>query len=75
MSIVKFEKQNRKEALEKLCDKYGVSHFMGNLFLNEIKLAWHNSDKEQRYAVKYLGLVTQDEFNKLELTLKPEERL
>ena len=56
MSFVKFQKQNRKEALKKLTKRYGLKEFMGELFINELLLTWDNVPFEQKAVVVEHGL-------------------
>jgi hypothetical protein len=56
MSVNLIHGASRKAALKKLTDRYKLSDYMGELFINEIHLVWYKTPIEQQEVVKHLGL-------------------
>lgn len=48
-------KRNRANAIKQLASKYSLPEYLGELFLNEIKLG--NGTPDQKQTAKILGLI------------------
>ena len=54
---LKLSDDERKEKIKMLCEKFKVTEYMGELFLNEIKLSTDEANKPHREIAKLLGLM------------------
>jgi hypothetical protein len=54
----KYPKQDfNKKNLEKFCDEFKVPHYMGNLFINELRADSNPINDSARNYAKFLGLI------------------
>lgn len=54
-----FKNHERKRKLKMLCERYGLSEYMGELFLNELRLSTEPGDEPAKNHARMLGLLPE----------------